>query len=274
MDYDDIAFLRLHHPAWRLLRADNSALVLSFLGRVFVEENTRSLPAADLEARLEEALYALNSHLGEGTFPRTARAYVDDWSAPEQGWLRKFYSAHSDEPHVDATPAMENAYAWVTGLRARTFVGTESRLHTVVELLRQIVYGAETDADTRLTELRRRRDEIDAQIAAVERGEMPVLDDAALRDRYQQFSGTARELLKDFREVEDNFRTLDRQVRERIAGWSGAKGELLDDILGDRVTIADSDQGRSFQAFYDSHRYDREAETSATTGTTRSSWSR
>jgi hypothetical protein len=72
-----------------------------------------------------------------------------------------------------------------------------------------------------------------------------------LRDRYQQFSATARELLADFREVEENFRKLDRNLREKIATWHGAKGELLDDVLGSRETIADSDQGRSFQAFYD-----------------------
>jgi hypothetical protein len=50
--------------------------------------------------------------------------------------------------------------------------------------------------------------------------------------------------------VEDNVRQLDRQLRERIAGWHGGKGELLDDVLGSRESIAGSDQGRSFQAFY------------------------
>ena len=79
---------------------------------------------------------------------------------------------------------------------------------------------------------------------------MPMLDETAVRDRYQQFAGTARELLADFREVEDNFRKLDRQLREKIAGWHGGKGELLDDVLGSRESIAGSDQGRSFQAFY------------------------
>ena len=64
-------------------------------------------------------------------------------------------------------------------------------------------------------------------------------------------SATARELLADFRQVEDNFRLLDRELRERIAGWTGSKGELLDDVLGSRTTIAESDQGRSFHAFYD-----------------------
>ena len=64
-------------------------------------------------------------------------------------------------------------------------------------------------------------------------------------------SATARELLSDFREVEENFRLLDRAAREKIAGWEGSKGELLADLVGSRSEIAGSDQGRSFQAFYD-----------------------
>jgi uncharacterized protein DUF3375 len=43
---DEIAWLRDNSPAWRLLRADNAALVLSFLGRVFVTGNVRSISAA------------------------------------------------------------------------------------------------------------------------------------------------------------------------------------------------------------------------------------
>jgi hypothetical protein len=51
--------------------------------------------------------------------------------------------------------------------------------------------------------------------------------------------------------VEHNFRTLDRRVRERIALWDGAKGALLEQIMGERDAIADSDQGKSFRAFWD-----------------------
>lgn len=74
MDFDDVAFLRLHHAAWRLLRADNAALVLSFLGGVFVEENNGALAASELETRLGDALHTLDSELGEGAFPRSPRA--------------------------------------------------------------------------------------------------------------------------------------------------------------------------------------------------------
>ena len=40
-------------------------------------------------------------------------------------------------------------------------------------------------------------------------------------------------------------------MRERIALWDGAKGELLEEIMGQRDAIADSDQGKSFRAFWD-----------------------
>ncbi len=82
-------------------------------------------------------------------------------------------------------------------------------------------------------------------------GDVPLLDDTALKDRFQQFMQLARELLTDFREVEYNFRQLDRKVRERIALWDGSKGALLEEIMGERDAIGDSDQGRSFRAFWD-----------------------
>jgi len=47
---DEITWLRANSPAWRLLRAENAPLVLSFLHRVFVQGNARAISAADLEA--------------------------------------------------------------------------------------------------------------------------------------------------------------------------------------------------------------------------------
>lgn len=251
IDFDQTEWLRRTNVAWRLLRADNAAVVISFLGRVFVEENVRSISGVELTVRLEEELFALNERLGAGTFPRSAKAYLDDWAHPEVGWLRKYYPPGSDEVHFDATPAVERALSWVQSLQARSFVGTESRLNIVLELLRQMVYGAETDPDARLAELQARRDAIDAEMTKVRSGRVELLDGAGQRDRYQQFVATARGLLADFREVEANFRALDRELRERIATWSGSKGALLDEVVGSRHAITESDQGRSFHAFYD-----------------------
>lgn len=250
-DYSTLDQLRQSHPAWRLLRSDHAALVASFLQRVFVAPNVRVMTQADLGEALEDELFGLRERLGAQAFPKSAIEYLKDWAANDKGWLRKFYRQGSDEPHFDLTPATEKAIAWLGSLSERSFVGTESRLLTLFELLKQMSEGSETDPQARIAELQKRRDEIDGEIARVLAGDMPLLDDTGVKERFAQFTALARELLTDFREVEHNFRGLDRRVRERIALWDGSKGALLEEIMGERDAIADSDQGRSFRAFWD-----------------------
>jgi hypothetical protein len=234
-----------------LLRSDHAPLLAGFLHRVFIEPNVRVMGQADLAEALEDELFSLREQYGQEIFPKRASEYLNDWADNEKGWLRKYYPAGSDEPHFDLTSASEKAIAWLASLTERAFVGTESRLLTLFELLRQMSEGSETDPEARIAELTRRRNEIDTEIERIHDGDIPLLNDTALKDRFQQFLQLARDLLADFREVEHNFRTLDRQVRERIALWDGAKGELLEEIMGQRDTIADSDQGKSFRAFWD-----------------------
>jgi Protein of unknown function (DUF3375) len=51
-----------------------------------------SIPAAHLASRLDDELYALDERDGDARkFPKPAKAYLDDWAAPEAGWLRKYY---------------------------------------------------------------------------------------------------------------------------------------------------------------------------------------
>ncbi|HET8706819.1 MAG TPA: DUF3375 domain-containing protein [Pseudomonadales bacterium] len=251
LDFATLDALRTHHPAWRLLRSDHAPLIASFLHRVFVVPNVRVMAAVDLAEALEDELYALRLQLGDTAFPKPALDYLNDWAAPDKGWLRKFYKPGTDEAQFDLTPATEKAIAWLSQLSERQFVGTESRLLTLFTLLKQMSEGSETDPAKRIAELQKKRAEIDADIARVMAGDIPVLDDTALKDRFQQFMQGARELLTDFREVEHNFRQLDRRVREQIALWEGSKGELLEQIMGERDAIADSDQGKSFRAFWE-----------------------
>ena len=281
LDYTTLELLRRQHPAWRLLAAEHAPLVASFLHRAFIASNVRVMAQAALVEALNDTLYGIHERAldkASKKFPKSAIEYLNDWAANDKGWLRKFYPPGSDEPHFDLTPATERALAWLSNLSGRAFVGTESRLLMLFELLKQMSEGSDTNPETRLAELHKRRDEIDAEIALVLSGNMPLLDDTAVKDRFQQFDRLAKELLGDFREVEQNFRTLDRQVRERITLWDGSqpadeksnekesqkanerasdrgnergRGALLQDIMGERDAITDSDQGKSFRAFWD-----------------------
>lgn len=251
MDYRTLDTLRQKHPAWRLLAADHAPLIVSFLHDTFVQPNVRTLSQPNLVSRLDDYLYALRLEHGENVFPREALVYLENWASDEHSWVRKYYPPLSDIPHFDITPATEKAIDWIVSLGQRQFVGTESRLMMVFELLHQLVEGTEKDPWARIGELERRRNEIDSEIDRIRKGHPYVLDATRIKERFAQLSTTARGLLSDFREVEQNFRDLDRAVRERIATFEGGKGVLLEEIFGDRDIIVDSDQGKSFRAFWD-----------------------
>ena len=242
--------LRDQNPAWRLLAATNAPFVISFLHRAFLASNTRTAPLQGLASSLEDHLHEARE-LGALDLPKSAEAYLDDWASDSSGWLRKFYPPGTDEAHFDLTPSAERAGTWVDRLLDRRFVGTESRLLTVFRLLTDMVEGSESNPDARIAELQHRRDEIDAEMARLKDGQVDLMDPTALRERFQLMASTARELLADFRELEQSFHQLDRDVRQRIAAWEGGRGALLDDILGERDAIASSDQGTSFRAFWD-----------------------
>ncbi len=252
MDHATLDAQKRVHPGWRLLAADYAPMVVGFLYATFIQPNVRSMPRQDLIARLDDHLYQLRARGGgEDAYPRAAAQYLDTWADEQHGWLRKYYPPNGDEPWFDLTPATEKAIDWVVSLKQRQFVGTESRLMMVFELLRQMTEGTELDPEARIAELERRRARIDAEIADIRSGNLSLMDPAQIKDRFQQMASTARGLLSDFREVEQNFRDLDRDVRELIATWESSKAALLDEIFGQRDAIRDSDQGASFRAFWD-----------------------
>ncbi len=251
LDYFYLKSMRKSHPAWRLMTAENGPLIAAFLDSVFRENNLRSIEEAELVMRLEDYLYYLSDNDVEQEFPRSASEYLDDWSRNDKGWLRKFYPQGKDLPSYDLTPATEKAMQWLDSLSEQKFIGTESRLFAVFDLLRQIVHGVEEDKAERIKELKRQKQELDRQIKAIETGVVTTFNPREIRERFLQFSRIGRELLGDFRMVEHNFRELDRSVREKIAAWSGEKGALLETVFGEHDEITETEQGQSFRAFWD-----------------------
>ena len=251
LDYDYLVRLKQGHPTLRLLAADNAPLIVSFLNLQFVKPNRRAIAWPDLVSALEDYLFHLRGIYGEELYPKNAKQYLTDWSEGAVPFLRRYYTERSDEPELDLTPATEKAIDWLRELEAREFVGTESRLLTVFELLREMVLGTEQDPEARIAELERRKAEIDREIGQVRAGRMELMDPTRVRERFHQAEDTARRLLADFRQVEHNFRGLDRATRERIALGDRPKGAMLDEIFAGHDEIRESDQGRSFRAFWE-----------------------
>jgi hypothetical protein len=250
MDHDTLDRLRQHHTAWRLLAADHAPLILSFLALAFIKPNRRAIPAPELTTHLEAYLEQLAETHGE-RYPKSARQYLDDWAAAERAYLRKYYPKSGEDAEFDLTPSAEKAVEWVESLRPQQFVGTESRLLTLFELLRDLATSSQADPAARIKELERRKVEIERDIERIRSGQTGPLDETQVKERYFQIEDTARRLLGDFRQVEENFRALDAQTRERITMSTGSKGALLEEIFGETDHIRRSDQGKSFDAFWE-----------------------
>lgn len=251
MDFYAINSLRENHAGWSLLRAQNAPLALTFFMAAFTGPNQRNLGRQELIDVLDDVLFGLRDSEGEDRFPRPAGEYLDDWAADERQWLRKYYVPGEDEPHYDLTAAAEDVVRWVENLRGRDFVATQSRLTSIFAVLKQLVQQSETDPEVRLAELQQQRDGIDAEMQRIRDGNIRVMTGPEALDHLQQLTALAKDLLSDFREVEQNFRKLDRQVREQIATWDGTQGELLESIFDNQQDISSSLQGRTFQGFWD-----------------------
>jgi hypothetical protein len=130
-------------------------------------------------------------------------------------------------------------------------VGTEARLLPLYRLLQEIVQNTEEAPEVRIAELEQQKHKIDQKIARIRSGVVEAFDSTRIKERWFEAEDTARKLLSDFRQVEYNFRALDQEVREMITLSDKNKGDLLDEIFHQQNYIHDSEQGKSFSAFWE-----------------------
>lgn len=246
MTYESLKNLRENNPAWRLLASDNASFILSFFYKEFVLPNQRKLPEHILVSKLENYM-ELIPHIRENN--KKAKDYLVEWSGDGFGWLRRFYPKNEEEVHYDLSSSTEKAIEWLISLKKDPFIGTESRLIIVFNLLEAIISGTQTDPELKLVELEKKKEEIEREIELVKEGNIRKLEPTQIKERFQQASRTSREILSDFRAVEQNFRELSREMREKIAKWDRSKGELIGDYFSEKNDIYQSDQGKSFNAF-------------------------
>lgn len=249
MDYEYIRHLKDHNPSLRLLRLENAPLIVGFLYQHFKSDNNIVLSSIELTTRLSDYLHNLRENYGDNIYPDTAKNYLDKWTS--EGFLRKYYTPDSDEPVFELTPATEKAIEWIRDLDKKEFVGTESRLLKIFEILKEIVYKSSDDPQKRMDELERQRQDIEKEIEKIKAGEIEKFSETQIKERFYDVSDTARKLISDFRQIEYNFREIDRSLREKQLNSNLKKGKLLEDVFRSHDLLWQTDQGNSFRAFWE-----------------------
>lgn len=258
---DEVSRLLEDHSAVRLLRKQHAPMIVAFLWRAFREERRQAYGSQELNTLLSDFLFAANEGAGEGgkPYPRTSRLYLEDWT--KDGFLRQYYEAGAAEATFELTPAAEQALVWIAELDKREFVGAESRLLQLFNMLQDLTYGSSTDAKARLEQLLAQRLELDREIMELEEGQISRLDPTRMREQLKLIEETAAKLLADFRQIEENFRQLNTKAREEQINRQHSRGQVLDEIFSAQDAIMETDQGKTFTAFWaflmDQDRQDR-----------------
>ena len=251
MRTQELAILFESSPSLQIIRMRNADWVLPFLQAAFKATERLSIPESRLVQQLSEAL---REHTGEEEDleedeETRARKYLAGWV---QRRVLQDFSDQEGQTRYQLSAHAEKVFQWLQTLQRRQFVGTESRFRMLFSSLRDIVEKTEDDRTRRLEELKNRRAEIDKEIRALETGApVEVYSNAQVQERMELFTRLCYDLLGDFREVEDNFKQIHRNIVEQHTRAELHKGAIVGYAFEAYDALRSSDQGRSFYAFWE-----------------------
>lgn len=246
MNHEKALSLYRNDKTLQLLRAEHFPLLVSFFHLAFKQQDRIAYLQNELQSLLGDYLYQLESQ-GIEDYSKEPLDYLQKWA--QQGYLRRYYDT-ADEPVYELSPAAENALKWLDDLNKQQFVGTHSRLLQFFNLLKQIV-NTTSEPFERIRQLEEDRIKIDKEIEQIRQGNFIQPSETQVKENYFLAEETARRLLSDFRQVEENFRELDTQTRQTIIKSSQKKADLLDDVFQQQDYLWNTDQGKSFSAFWE-----------------------
>ncbi|WP_343693387.1 DUF3375 domain-containing protein [Chitinophaga sp.] len=258
MNKDDLFWLISSSPAIQMLRLRNTHWILPFLYSVFKEENRFSIPESQLVQMLAETLSLQEDgvedleeariNFGEDEETRS-RKYILNWV--QKRILQDLPDAEGNTRY-QLSAYTEKVFQWMQTLQLRQHVGTESRFKLLFNSLRDIVENTEDDRGKKLEILKNKRAEIDKEIKALELGITPDrYNNAQVQERLELFTRLCYELISDFREVEDNFKQIHRTIVEQHTRAEQSKGAIIGFAFEAYDSLRNSNQGKSFYAFWD-----------------------
>lgn len=242
-------------PTVRLLRAKSAPKILCFFYRSFKENQVPCLPEEKIIDYLADFLKEYNIDDDEQNqflltdFETKARQLIDNWT--EKGFLRN-YESPDNEILYELTSHTERVIQWLEQLETREFVGTESRFKDIFSKLQELVANTTEDTGEKIRELEKHKKAIDKEIDNIRTsGKVSIYDDYQIKSRVMELTRSAKELLSDFKEVEDNFKTITRNIYVKHTDPNQTKGAILGYTFDSLDELKESDQGKSFYAFWE-----------------------
>ena len=267
-----IATLIAEDSGLRLLRSKHPAPVISFLFKIFRERNLQTVNADRFETLLADFLRSQefsgldNSGIDDWYDGETAeiqnseefrlsieaRAHflANKWCSEKAGYIKKYYNERQDVI-IELSAGVERLFTWLDTMDSKMFIGTESRFQDILHKLRELSENTTHDPQTQIAELEKQKEALQQRIDAIKTtGEAEVYTPVQMVERLREVSKAARELLSDFRQVEENFKTILADVYKKQS-VSETKGAVLGYALDANLEMKETPQGQTFDSFWD-----------------------
>lgn len=241
-------------PSVALLRAHSCGLILEFLTSVLTETSTISLE--NLYNRLAEYL---NDNVFDpdeddnitvfDTCEEKAEKLIKKWT--DSGYLTNYTNEDGDILYQLSSHTCK-VIDWISSLKREEYIGTESKFKSIISQLKELVENTNEDKTQRIQMLEKKKLEIEQKIARLQMGDdVEVFDEYQIVPRFHEINKRAKELLSDFKDVDDNFKTIIKEIYQKQIDPNLSKGGILQSTFDALDELKSSSQGKSFYAFWE-----------------------
>ena len=240
-------------PSVELLRLRNRELVFDFFLTTF-NKDRNSISFENILLLLSDFLSHHNISLEEtesntiDTFEIKAKNTIREWT--NKGFLTNCKNENGDI-FYELSPHTNKTINWIYSLEKKEFVGAESKFKDIFNKLKELVEFTNENIEKRIEILEDKKLNIEQEIQQLKIGEdVKVFEEHEIIPRFQQLTFSAKELLSDFKEVEDNFKNITKDIYQKHTDENISKSDILTFTFDALDDLKESYQGKSFYAFW------------------------
>nr|WP_196791372.1 DUF3375 domain-containing protein [Motilibacter aurantiacus] len=234
-------------PTLRLLDRKWAPLVLAVFRTTFTRDQ-RTVPAERLHQQVDNYLDELRL-AGEPGPEGPGRALCMQWLAHK--WLVRSRDDEGAEFYSLTSHALEALDLVQSLTRDRTLI-SESRIHTILDVVRRFATEADPDRDARIARLDAHIAELTAERDRLaEGGEIEPATDDHMLDSYTNLHSLIGQLPSDFKRVEEAVAGMHRQIISDFRNESRPVVEVIDEYLAKSDSLMKlTPEGRAFEGAF------------------------
>ena len=253
MNYLKTKNLLRNSSAFKLFRKEYASFIISFLYTEFKLNDQLTVESEEFARDLADTIEEYKSeNILENELVLSPEHYINEWA--NDGFIRKFYDDSKLEFYIEITPEIESVFKWVhevDKIEMGEVIGTRSRFLNIFHLLKELVDDTVVTSADKIKILENQKRKIEEEIERLKSGgNVKKLDEREFGEQFRLALKEATELVSDFRQIERNFSDITKQAQSNYMNQITTKGAVLGYVLNADEELMNSEQGKSFKAFW------------------------